>query len=195
MTYTGCPIKSGTAGFQYHAIEKCRIFLHHQIKQFLQKRLMPRSLNLVESFWFYGHFLKHSHFQISLDFCDRWAKNYVGNGLSWGVLGKPIDPCQQKKNTVVQWDPPKHRLKGHSRHNSSLIGRKNQAKFENDGLLRNGHRIKITQPNSMILVSFSSVENVLFNDVKKTVTLLARRVLKIRRSAFYGTPGIWYTLD
>ena len=32
----------------------------------------------------------------------------------------------------------------------------------------NGHRIKITQPNLMILVSFSSAEDALSNDVKKT---------------------------
>ena len=31
---------------------------------------------------------------------------------------------------------------------------------------RNGHRIKITQPNLMILVSFSSGEDALSNDVK-----------------------------
>ena len=37
----------------------------------------------------------------------------------------------------------------------------NQAKFENDCISRNGHRIKITQPNLMILVSFSSAENAL----------------------------------
>ena len=37
----------------------------------------------------------------------------------------------------------------------------------------------------MILVSFSSGEDALFNDVK-TMTLLARKVLKIRRSAFLG---------
>ena len=30
----------------------------------------------------YAHFLKYGHFKISLDFCDRWAKNYVGNSLS-----------------------------------------------------------------------------------------------------------------
>ena len=33
---------------------------------------------------------------------------------------------------------------------------KNQAKFENDCVLKNGHKIKITQSNLMILVSFSS---------------------------------------
>ena len=41
----------------------------------------------------------------------------------------------------------KHRMEGLSRHNSQLIRRKNPAKFENDRISRNGHRIKITQPN------------------------------------------------
>ena len=59
---------------------------------------------------------------------------------------------------------PKHHMKGHSRHNSSLIGRENQAKFENDCVSRNGHRIQITQPNSMILVSFSCAEDALLID-------------------------------
>ena len=80
-------------------------------------------------------------------------------------------------------------MEGFSLHNSSLVGRKNQAKFENDCISRNGHRIKITQPNLMILVSFSSEEDALSNDVKY-ITLLARKVLKIRRSAFRGIPGI-----
>ena len=66
-----------------------------------------------------------------------------------------------------QWASPKHHMKGHARHNSSLIGRKNQAKFENDCVLRNGHRIKITQPNSMILVSISSADVALFDDTKR----------------------------
>ena len=35
-------------------------------------------------------------------------------------------------------------MKGYSRHNSSLIGCKNRAKFENDRISRNGHRIKTT---------------------------------------------------
>ena len=82
-------------------------------------------------------------------------------------------------------------MKGHSRHNSSLIGHKNQAKFENDCVLRNGQRIKITQPNSKILVAFSSAEVALYmyDDVKRYGTL-DRRVLKIHHSAFYGIPGI-----
>ena len=85
----------------------------------------------------------------------------------------------------------KHHVEGLSRYNSMLIGRKNQVKFENDSVSRNGHKIKITQPNSMILVLFSSAEDALFNDVK-SMTLLAPKVLKIRisRSACLGTPTI-----
>ena len=61
-----------------------------------------------------------------------------------------------------------------SRHNSSLIGRKNQAKFENDCISRSGHRFKITQPNLMIFLSFSSAEDPLSNNVKKYGISFAR---------------------
>ena len=46
------------------------------------------------------------------------------------------------KGNTDQWASTKHRMEGFSLHNSSLIGRKNQAKFENDSISRNGHRIK-----------------------------------------------------
>ena len=82
-------------------------------------------------------------------------------------------------------------MEGFSQHNSSLIGRKNQAKVENGCISRSGHRFKITQPNLMIKVSFSSAEDALSNDVFFLfMTLLARRVLKIYHSTFGGTPGI-----
>ena len=58
-----------------------------------------------------------------------------------------------------QWASPKRCMEDFSRHNSSLIGRKNQAKLENYCIARSEHRFKITQPNLMIMVSFSSVEN------------------------------------
>ena len=54
-----------------------------------------------------------------------------------------------------------------SRQNSSLIGPKNPAKFESDCISRSVHRFKITQLNLTILVSISSAEDVLYNDVKK----------------------------
>ena len=54
-------------------------------------------------------------------------------------------------------------MEGFSRRNSSLIGLKNQAKFDNDCISRNAHiiRIFITQTNLMILVPFSSAEKAL----------------------------------
>ena len=48
--YTGCPQKSGTLDFQYFDIKKYSIFLFHQIKHCLLKRMIPRSLKLVEYF-------------------------------------------------------------------------------------------------------------------------------------------------
>ena len=60
---------------------------------------------------------------------------------------------------------------------------KRQAKFENDCISRNGHKIKITQPHLMILVSFSSAEDALSND-----GLLARKVLKSAVPLFLGHP-------
>ena len=54
-----------------------------------------------------------------------------------------------------------------SRQNSSLIGHQNPAKFENDCISRSVHRFQITQPNLTILVSISSAEDVLYNDVQK----------------------------
>ena len=75
--------------------------------------------------------------------------------------------------------------------NSSLIGPKNPVKFENDYISRSVHRFKITQPNLTILVSFSSAEDVISNDVKN-MKFLACKVLKIRRSALFGTCGIMH---
>ena len=54
-----------------------------------------------------------------------------------------------------------------SQQNSSLIGPKIPAKFENDCISRSEHRFEITQPNLTILVSISSAQDVLYNDVKK----------------------------
>ena len=56
-----------------------------------------------------------------------------------------------------------------SRQNSSLIGPKNPAKFENYCISRSVHRFKITQKNKFndLGISFSSAEDVLSNDVNK----------------------------
>ena len=67
-------------------------------------------------------------------------------------------------------------MEGFSPHNASLIGRKNQAKFGNDCISRSGHRFKITQPNLLILISFSFVEDALSNDVKNNDTFFGHPV-------------------
>ena len=48
IDYTGCPIKNGTVDFQYIASRKLSIFLRHRIKYFPQKRMTPKSLNLMK---------------------------------------------------------------------------------------------------------------------------------------------------
>ena len=42
----------------------------------------------------------------------------------------------------------------------------NEEKIDNDNVFRNDHRIKTTQPISMILVSFFSEDNVLSDEIK-----------------------------
>ena len=48
LVNTGCPIKNGTVDFQYIASGKLSIFLRHRIKYFPQKRMTPKSLNLMK---------------------------------------------------------------------------------------------------------------------------------------------------
>ena len=78
-------------------------------------------------------------------------------------------------------------MEGLSRHNSSLIGLKNSAKFEIDCISRNGHKIKITQSNWMILVSFSSTEDALSHDVKKHNTFSLQGTENLPFRLFWDT--------
>ena len=57
-----------------------------------------------------------------------------------------------------QWASGQHWLKCHE----------NEEKIDNDYVLRNYHKIKTTQPISMILVSFFSEDNVLSDEKKNT---------------------------
>ena len=88
-----------------------------------------------------------------------------GIAFHYNTLGNPVEPCFFFWHGSMGF--PKTTMKGHSQHNPSLIGRKNQAKFKNDRISSNGHRIKTTQPNLMILVSFSSAEDVWSKEVNK----------------------------
>ena len=109
----------------------------------------------------------------------------IGNGLSYARFRLR---CIRYWHGSMGSPPPQTPYERPSRY-TTPIGRKNKAKFENYRVSRNGHKIKSTQPNSMILVSFSSAEDALFNDVKNDT--FSSRVLKISRSAFLGTPGRW----
>ena len=75
-------------------------------------------------------------------------------------------------------------MKGYSRHYSSLIGRKNRAKFENDRISRT------TQPNLMTLVSFSSAEDVWSNGVNKYNTFSSQAT---ENPPFRFLWDTWYT--
>ena len=84
---------------------------------------------------------------------------------------------------------------GQKSHYPRLKCHENEEKIiENDYVLRNYHRIKTTQPISMILVSSFTEDNVLSDGEKKKSIFLNIKVTKIERSAFGGTPGIpqWF---
>ena len=98
-------------------------------------------------------------FKFCLIFVTDERRIMLGMAFHCCISGKPIDAVSTKE-TRFNGIPQGIIMKGYSRHNSSLISRKNRAKFENDCISKNGHRIKTTQPNLMILVSFSSAEDV-----------------------------------
>ena len=71
-------------------------------------------------------------------------------------------------------------------HYPCLKCHKNEEKIENDCVLRNDHSIKITQPISMILVSFFSEDN--DNDEIKIVIFFNIKVTKSSIPLFGGHP-------
>ena len=84
----------------------------------------------------------------------------------------------------------KHCMEGLSLYNSSLISRKNQAKFENDCLLRNGHNNQYYSTKVNDLGCHSFLQQMLYLIMRKKI---AHKVLKIPRSAFWGHPVYIYS--
>ena len=76
------------------------------------------------------------------------------------------------------------------KHNSWLKCHENEEKIENNYVLRNDHGIKTTQQISMNLVSFFSEDNVSSDEIKNAISNI--KVMQIERSAFGGTPGIYF---
>ena len=62
----------------------------------------------------------------------------------------------------------------------------NEDKSDIDYVLRNDHRIKTTQPLSIILVSFFSEDNVLSGEIKICYNLWNIRVTEIQACRFFG---------
>ena len=125
----------------------------------------------------------NSHFQISLDFCDRWAKNCRDKASIRCFEGSPL--IRGNKRNMDQQASTKHRMEGFSFTILHLSVAKIKWNLKMT-ILRNGHRIKITQTkfNDLGIIHFWG--EMLYLMMLKYITLLARKVLKIRRSAFLG---------
>ena len=142
------------------------IFLFHQIKHCLLKRMIPRSLKLVEQFWVYGNFWKHRH-QSSLSNFSSFLWHFSqGLWLFWLpyiVAREPIDPipvvnssCRLNKIHVFQ-------------------------KMVVESIL----------PNWIKWSWYHSFQKTLFYlMISKYFIFLNINVTKIECSAFLGTPGI-----
>ena len=99
VNYTGCPKNAERRIFstlRANSVIHVIIFYQHYIKHLHaeENETIDQKFGWVQIL-VYAHFLKYSHFQISLDFCDRWAKNCVGKGLlyNYGVLWQPNMTC------------------------------------------------------------------------------------------------------
>ena len=110
--------------------------------------------------WCLDHSIWLSNFD-SIPFLEiRSFSNFAGflrriSGELW--RDKPSIRCfcgspliRGNKRNTEQWASTGRRMDCLSRQNSSLIRPKNPAKFENDRISWNDHRIKITQPNLKI---------------------------------------------
>ena len=114
-------------------------------------------------------------FQFRSIFATDERRIMSGIAFHYNDLGNPIEPCfffwhgSMDFPKTQQWKAiPNIILR------SSVA--KNQAKFENYWVLTNGHRIKITQSNLMILVSFSSAGVAWFEDVKRYGTFRSQAI-------------------
>ena len=137
-------------------------------------------------------------FKFRLIFCDRWAKLLSGKDFHKVFWGSPLIRGKKKKHGSMGFHKtPYRRL--FPRHNSSLIGRKTRAKFENDCISWNWH-IESKLLNQLQWSWHHSLlrKLPLYLMMYKNIALLSRKVLKIHRSAFFffgggggdRTPGI-----
>ena len=151
QVYRVSPKKSRTLCFHYFDIRKYSIFWFHQIKHCLLKRMIPRSFDFVWQYWFYNHFLKHSHLQILLNLRELFRASIAVHKFSLCFVCTDQwasgQQCMEVRKAIIpDWN-----------------------------VTRMKRKLKITmfwemtiesKPISMILVSFFSEHNV-FSDKKR----------------------------
>ena len=141
IAYTGCPRKSGTADFKYFASKMCHTFLHSLNKTFSAEENDTRIIEFGWVILILCPFLETLSFSNFAWFWRRMSVELYRDRPSIMVfLRKTIDPCQQK---IQRISGNGHFYESHSLPNLRSSVAKNLAKFENDCVLRNGHRIKI----------------------------------------------------
>ena len=150
----------------------------HRVKHLLMKRMIPRTLNLLDNFDYNGHFLKHSNFHICL-IC------VIGKGLNkslWPAIHVSLFCLNQWK--ICMGFPQTMNVDRYTRGN--FLAKWNGIQ---KWLSRNGHRIKTTRPNSMILVSFFVEEDFFFIRQFSFIYTapLDRKVPKTRRYTYRDT--------
>ena len=105
MHYTGCPPKKQNAQFFLLWYAKILHFLFNKLKHCLLKRMIPKSLILVE-FGFYGNFSKHSHFQFSLHSCDISVRDNGFSDFHTLLPGSPLTGANKTERTYGLPYPP-----------------------------------------------------------------------------------------
>ena len=172
--YTGCPSKSGTLDFRYFDIRKYSIFWFHQIKHCLLKKK-----NDTKIIWFGSVVL------ILQPFLETQSITNLRELFRAGMAVHKFSLC------FVRTDLLGVRATMYGSQKSHYPCLKMSREWRENwqwSCLRNYHRIKTTQPISMILVSFFSEDNVLSDGKKKKAIFLNIKVTKIERSAFLGHP-------
>ena len=149
--YTAGPKKSGTADFSTVQAKNV-IFLTSLYKT---SSVEENDAKIVKFGW------------VILNLCTLLEIQSFSNFAGfWGPMREEFCRDKQMKQSIrcpvkahcsvflllprINGLPQNTIMEGLSRHNSSLTGCKNRAKFENDCISRNGHSIKITEPNLMI---------------------------------------------
>ena len=129
--YTGCPPKSGTLDFCYSDIRKYSIHVCNYVL-ILHPSLEAQSLHILLNLCeLFTAGMAVHKFSLCFVCTDQWVSG---------------QQCMEVSKTIIP---------------DSNITRMKRKSTTFDYVLRNDHRIKTTQPISMILVSFFSEDNVL----------------------------------